>query len=162
MIFDLLENFDKCAAVPGAVRRKISAFLAGLPQEAVTGRYEIDEDRVFAMISEYDTKSPDAAARYEIHRKMADIQILLAGMENVGFLPLEQEKLSAVALDVQKDIGFLPSDMADGGMEQILLPGRFMIFMPGEGHAPGLSSGGRIRRVRKIVIKIDASLLEVK
>src|ERR1700722_5317300 len=52
-----------------------------------SGKYPVDGDKVFAIVNEYTTK-PVAECSPESHRDYADIQIVIAGTEKFGYLPL--------------------------------------------------------------------------
>ncbi|WP_058912603.1 YhcH/YjgK/YiaL family protein [Entomohabitans teleogrylli] len=119
------------------------------PQTPV-GKYDIDGNRIFYMVSE-DTTAPLAERRAEYHRRYLDIQIVLAGQEGMTFSCLPPGKAETDWL-ADKDIAFL----AAGEQEKtvVLDEGDFVIFWPGEVHKP-LCAVGTPAVVRKVVVKIE-------
>lgn len=158
MIIDQLKNVNAGFYVnllssqggdPGLARR-IQAAFAYLQstdlENAAPGKVEIDGDRVFALIQEYNTK-PRAQGFWEAHRQYLDVQYVVKGLEHMGFANLEQ--LTAGVYDASKD--FLP---LDGVGSFVLLPaGMFTIFMPQDGHMPGIAVN-EPQPVKKVVVKV--------
>ena len=115
-------------------------------ENAAPGKVEIEGNRVFALIQEYNTK-PSTQGFWEAHRQYIDIQYVVKGMEHMGFANLEQ--LTAGAYDATKD--FLP---LEGAGSFVLLPaGMFTIFMPQDGHMPGIAVN-EPQPVKKVVVKV--------
>lgn len=115
------------------------------------GRYELDGDRVFAMVSEYKT-GPESERLFESHRKYADVQILLSGREKLGVLGLDEKKVRVVeGYDEVKDIAFYNSEVDYSRV--VLVPGEFVVFYPEDCHKPGCSLE-LDDSVRKVVIKV--------
>ena len=112
----------------------------------VPGRYEIDGDNLFFTISEDNLRS-ESQAPLEAHRKYADIQILIEGLERIGL------KNCASCLHVKtpysdsRDIEFF-EDKPDVFLS--LRPMQFAVFMPSDAHAPLIGEG----RVKKCVVKV--------
>jgi len=96
------------------------------------GRYPIDGDAVFALVQEAETRSR-GEAKWESHRKYADIQFLLAGGESIG-----AQKTSALPgaepFNAEKDIGFYAEN--GKGFFVDLAPGEFAVFFPDDAHMP--------------------------
>ena len=78
MIYDSMKNFAAYRKLAPEAWEKVSAFLAGCTPETPAGRYELDGDRVYAMVQGYETHDADPD-KLEIHRKYVDIQLLLSG-----------------------------------------------------------------------------------
>ncbi len=118
---------------------------------AETGRYELDGDRVYAMVQEYEGKEDHPV--FEGHRKYLDIQFILSGRER-----MEAAAADACAIDTEyredKDIAFFTCHGDKVTME--LGAGELAIFYPQDLHKPGIrcAEGGVIR---KIVVKIRLS-----
>jgi YhcH/YjgK/YiaL family protein len=116
--------------------------LAGL----APGRHVIDGDRVYASIDSRTGKGRDGA-RLEAHRRCIDIQLTIAGDEEIGWTPLARCRQPAGAFDSAKDIGFY-DDRPDTWL--LVPPGHFAVFFPEDAHAP---LGGR-GEIRKVIVKI--------
>lgn len=147
MIFDSIENAELYYGL-GEKFKKAFEFLknsdlANLPQELI----EIDGDNVFALPQRYLTKN-ETDARWESHRKFIDIQYVVFGSENMGFV-LEDYLDEVEPYDDEKDVEFFSGD---GDYVQVN-EGEFVIFFPDDAHKPGLKVGSN-EEVYKIVIKI--------
>ena len=118
--------------------------LANLEQ----GKHLIDGDSVFAMIQEYTTK-PREQCFWESHRKFTDVQFIQAGVEAIGWSPIERMKVIK-PYDAEKDLQVLAGD----GQIIELPAGRFAIFMPHDVHMPCLAATSGAATVRKIVVKV--------
>ena len=146
MILDTLENASRYQALnkgfPKAIEFLLRPDLAKLPVE----KYEIDGDRVFAMV----TKGPGRKkenALLEIHEKYIDIQVVLAGTDEMGWKPTASCKHSAGEYDKESDIQFF-KDTSDAW---IPVERRcFAIFFPQDAHMPLISEG----QLHKVLVKI--------
>jgi biofilm protein TabA len=115
-------------------------------------RYDIDDDNVYAPVSEYLTKN-EADARYEAHQKYIDIQYVVSGKELIGIAPLSQKTEVLEPYDASKDIEFLN---VRGGENRTAMPDKFFIFFPDDAHRPGLKVG-ESSPVRKVVVKVKVN-----
>ena len=88
MIFDSLNNFANYARLAPGTWAKLAAFLHGCTAETPAGRYEIDGDRLYAMVQSYNLH-PVRPEKLEIHRNYVDIQLLLAGRETIVYRPVD-------------------------------------------------------------------------
>lgn len=115
-----------------------------------TGRYAIDGENVFVIVNEYITK-PQAECAWESHRKYADIQIMIAGVEKFGYSPLTDQQPNNT-YSPEEDVLFY-SFREEGFSKIILQPDRFIIFFPYDIHQPELFSQVPAP-VKKLVIKV--------
>ena len=149
MIATPLENADRQA--PGSEGfTKAFAFLrrrdlAALPD----GRYDIDGDRVFALVQRYET-APAAEPRFEAHRAYIDVQYLASGSEVIGWAPLGGLRVSE-PYDGEKDACF---GSAAAWTPLRLGPGELAVLYPEDAHAPRLADGGP-GKVMKVVVKVS-------
>ena len=111
------------------------------------GKYEIDGDNVFALVSEYETKD-ELDGKLEAHRKYIDLQFLAKGTELIGYAPFNKQELMT-EYNEEKDVAFFKGDKSFIKMEQ----GMFAVLFPSELHMPGIKSSIR-EGVKKVVIKI--------
>ena len=114
------------------------------------GKYAIDGDDVYMVLSEYTTKLL-SNARWEAHRVYADIQMLLAGEEKIGYAPLTEMRIKE-DYNPEKDILFLTGC----GDYITVSPGVFAVFFPQDAHQPGVAIGEQ-RQVKKLVVKVRVS-----
>ncbi|MEZ4860665.1 MAG: YhcH/YjgK/YiaL family protein [Caldilineaceae bacterium] len=158
MIIDHLRNIDSipCSGLfagqpssAGFDQRLQAAFayLRNTDLEAVApGKVEIEGNQVFALVQEYKTK-PRTQGFWEAHRQYIDVQYVVSGVEHMGYANLSQ--LTAGDYDNAKD--FLP---LEGVGSFILLPaGMFTIFLPQDGHMPGIAVD-EPKAVKKVVVKV--------
>jgi YhcH/YjgK/YiaL family protein len=147
MIIDQLKHADCYYGIGRRVEAGLrflgGSDLAGLAK----GRHDIDGDAIYAMVSEYHTK-PVGQVPWEAHRRYLDIQCLVTGEEKIGFARLADLKATQ-PYDVAKDCVLL-----DGSGEcMVLRPGVFAVFMPHDGHMPGLAVK-KPAMVKKVVVKV--------
>jgi YhcH/YjgK/YiaL family protein len=123
------------------------AFLAKpeLPQLPV-GRYEIDGERIYAMVQRGPGRSREGAF-LEAHERYIDIQLVLAGTDDMGWCPRSLCREITKAYDDTADVAFYgdaPSAWISVGA------GSFVIFFPGDAHLPSISA----KEIHKVVVKI--------
>ncbi|WP_171922530.1 YhcH/YjgK/YiaL family protein [Salmonella bongori] len=135
--------------LPAVLRQAIEHIKTHVAATTAPGKYEIDGDRLFYMISENMTE-PGESRSAEYHARYLDIQIVLQGQEGMTFStqPAGTPHTDWLA---DKDIAFL----AEGAQEKtvILSEGDFVVFYPGEVHKP-LCAVGAPAKVRKAVVKM--------
>jgi YhcH/YjgK/YiaL family protein len=112
------------------------------------GRYDIEGDRVFAMVNEYETVDPQGQ-KMESHRAHIDLQYMVRGTELVGHDFLRTQQPSQV-YDPATDFMLFdehPSFFSRFG------EGMFAIFYPEDLHMPNIQPG-EPGLVKKVVVKI--------
>ncbi len=118
------------------------------PATLKLGKYELDGENLFAAIDEYPTKNEEDA-RFEAHRKYADIQYIVSGEEKIGVTKLKNTKITE-SYNKSKDIAFLT---APDNNYRLANPKTFFIFFPDDAHRPCVKTGEN-STVRKVVIKV--------
>lgn len=114
------------------------------------GRYEIDGDRVFAIVMQYETR-PRVEKIHEGHYKYLDVQFLAdGGPEALYYSPAE---LAPVAEDYDPSRDFIKYDPTVAESLVVLHKGDFAVFFPEDAHMPGVAHG-EPARVKKIVVKV--------
>ncbi len=149
MIIDKIDTIENYKSLSPRIEIAINYILKADFKSMELGKYEIDGDNVFAIISEYDTKTLEAA-KPEAHKKYLDIQIVASGAEKMGYLPLEGQTTS-IAYNPEKDVEFY--DEACNMVE--VKEGMFAMFMPQDIHQPGVMIS-ESKKVRKVVVKVLA------
>ncbi len=147
MILDTLDNADRYVALHPSFRR-VFAFLRSPSLKAVeSGRLEIDGQRIYAITTSLPGKQPDEA-RLEAHRRHIDVHFLITGKERMGWRGLTDCREEESPYDAERDyLSF--SD--DPSMWVTIHPGTFVVFFPGDAHAPMVSNG----MVQKVVVKVE-------
>ncbi|HEX5679525.1 MAG TPA: YhcH/YjgK/YiaL family protein, partial [Desulfobacterales bacterium] len=111
------------------------------------GRHDIDGDRLYVMLSQYETK-PKPQGNWEAHRRYIDLQVVLQGTEQIGYSHVSRLTPGAYAAD--RD--FVP--LAGDGDFLTIAAGEFMLLFPEDGHMPGIAVGAP-HPVTKAVFKIE-------
>ncbi|MBK1715195.1 YhcH/YjgK/YiaL family protein [Rubrivivax gelatinosus] len=153
MFLSHIDLFEREAdRLPPAVARGLR-FLAGTDVTALPpGRIDLDGDRLFALVQDYDTE-PKTQRRAESHARYIDIQYVATGLELIGYAPLTHAGAVEEDLLAERDVQFFASvrDEAD----VLLGPGSYAVFHPTDVHRPGCCDD-RSRKVRKVVVKVLA------
>ena len=110
------------------------------------GRVDIDGDRLYALVQEYQTR-PAEQGLWEAHRRYIDVQYIVSGRERMGVANIHTMQLGEYVME--KD--FQP--MTGTGNDIEVFPGSFIIFFPEDGHMPGLKVN-EPERVKKVVLKV--------
>ena len=110
------------------------------------GRHAIDGERLFAIVEGCPGRSREEA-KLECHRRYIDIQLVLEGVDEMGWKPLADCVEPATDFDVARDIRFFNDAPASWIATP---PGAFCLFFPDDAHAPLVSAG----MIRKVVVKI--------
>jgi YhcH/YjgK/YiaL family protein len=148
VIYDRFENCKKYFHSDSPLLRAVS-FAAQFDPSKPDGRYDIDTDNIYALVSSYKTSS-DSPGSFEIHRIHADVHIVVEGEEKIEIsLSSDLEQIG----DYEKaaDRAILTAAKDSGALA--LRPGYFAVIYPNEAHRPGCDLNGKIS-VRKIVVKV--------
>lgn len=142
MIVDKLENINKYGQIPDYAKE----FVKNLSKDIPLGRVELD-GLDYANVETYTTKPHDKCL-FEAHKKYADIQILLTGVERLDYS--EKEMTVIEPYDEKRDISFFKGDET----ESVILDGtNFVLLMPEELHRPQMNFE-KSEQVKKVVVKI--------
>lgn len=157
MIADRIEN---CNAYPlGNAWQAAFEFLSSLKPDVEDKKYHIQGTDIFAIVSSYKTRQANAV-QFEAHRKYVDIQVVIAGNEEIGWLPVG-ELLTMQPYNASKDIAFYHHPNANYTRLNIS-PGTFVVLFPRDAHQPSLMVGNTPESVKKVVIKINVNLLRAQ
>jgi YhcH/YjgK/YiaL family protein len=146
MIFDRMANHQRYNVLSPLIARAFEHIRTTDMPALSAGNYAIAGNDLYAVVSEYTTK-PEAAGKWEAHRRYIDLQYMVRGVERIGFAPATGMKPGAY--DSEKDF--------------LLLEGRgdfltvhesdFMVLWPDDAHMPGIEVSGP-SPVKKAVFKI--------
>ena len=147
MIADRLDRAAQYAGLPKRIRTALewlrATDLAALP----VGRIDLEGDKLFALVQEYDTK-PMSEGLWEAHRSYIDVQYVVRGVERMGYTPVETITVTK-PYDADKDYlnGTGPGAFIEAPA------GMVFVLWPGDAHMPGMRVDGPVP-VRKIVLKV--------
>lgn len=111
------------------------------------GRYPIDGDNVYAMVTDGPPKEFDSS-KYESHKNYLDIHYVISGKEKIGATPVSSATITQSYMP-DRDLMFY----SGGGKYYEADPSVFFIFFPKTAHRPGIKVDG-YNVVKKLVIKI--------
>ncbi|WP_136809936.1 YhcH/YjgK/YiaL family protein [Desulfosediminicola flagellatus] len=146
MIFDVLENAHRYTNLTQGFQKGFEFLLRPDLSELPVGDYEIDGRQVYASIAR-ETGRSKTGALLEAHEQYIDIQLVLAGIDNMGWKTKKLCENPCGEYDKDEDIQFF------NDVPELWLPttnGYFAIFFPDDAHMPLISSGP----IHKVVVKI--------
>jgi biofilm protein TabA len=125
--------------------------------ELENGRYEIEGEKLFAMVSEAETE-PKQDRKPEAHDRFIDIQYVVSGVgEIIGVSRRTADSVPSEDYMGSRDIAFY-SEVKDE-TDVLLRPGMFAVFFPDDIHRPLCAVGPEGSKVKKVVVKIALELL---
>lgn len=146
MIFDTIANAERYASLHSLFPQAFD-FIRNTDLPALAaGRYPIVGTDLFAIVEQAQGRTREAA-KLECHRKYIDIQLVLAGVDEMGWKALADCHQPVAEFKQEKDIQFFEDTPATWIATP---PGAFCIFFPQDAHAPLVSSG----EIRKVIFKI--------
>ena len=146
MILDTLARSDRYLALHPLFARAFD-FLRSTDLDALEpGKHAIDGERLFAIVEACAGRTR-AEAKLESHRRYIDIQLVLAGVDEMGWKPTADCVDPATDHDAARDIRFYNDAPASWVATP---PGAFCMFFPDDAHAPLVGDG----MIRKVVVKI--------
>ena len=146
MILDTLDQAERYKSLHPLFARAFD-FLRSTDLLALApGKHAVEGEDLFAIV-EHCAGRTRAQARLESHRRYIDIQLVLEGVDEMGWRPLAQCTRPLGEFDSARDIRFYD----DAPSSWLATPaGSFCMFFPDDAHAPLVSDG----MVRKVVMKI--------
>src|SRR5450759_776692 len=146
MIFSALSQIDRYAALHSLFPRAFEYLRNTDLMSLAPGQYPIVGEDLFAIV-EHETGRTREAAQLEVHRRYIDIQLVLEGVDEMGWKPLSDCREPVDEYSAERDIQFFRDVPASWIATP---PDAFCIFFPEDAHAPLVSAG----RIHKVVIKI--------
>ena len=149
MILDVLENGHRYLALHKGFAKAFDFLLRQDLKDLPAEKYEIDSDRIYAMVSKSAGRRKEDAL-LETHEKYIDIQLVMTGIDEMGWKPKSLCKKPAGKYD-QKNDEQIFMDEPDAWLST--KSGAFVIFFPEDAHMPLISSG----QLHKVVVKVAVS-----
>lgn len=146
MIFSTLSQSSRYAALHPLFPRAFEYIRNTDLHALAPGHYPIAGDDLFAIVEHVPGRAR-AEAQLECHRRYIDIQLVLEGVDEMGWKPLADCREPVSDHSAEKDIRFF----RDAPATWITTPpDHFCIFFPEDTHAPLVGSG----HIRKVIFKI--------
>jgi len=153
MIVDTLSNLDLYSHISPRIAAALTHLAETDFSRLEAGSYELDGKNLFVIVNDYETK-PKEVEPFEVHEHYIDVQYVVSGEEEFGFLPLGSQTPS---MPYNAEHDYAEFDYEANKHEAAFIPlkaGMFAIFFPDDMHMPGTSSTPK--KVRKVVIKVKA------
>ena len=148
MILDTIANAQQYESLNAGFKLAFDFCRSFNCKDYSCGRYELDGDSVFAMVSEYDSV-PVESMDWEGHRDYIDVQFLAQGKECIGWMPLRDASVKS-EYDAANDFQtFLDAP----GTFLRMAKSDFAVFFPEDIHKPKCICDGSSHNI-KIVVKI--------
>lgn len=146
MIIDSILGLERYRRMNDGFEKAFKFLRSNNLHEIETGRYDIDGNNVFALISENTMKNIEDA-KLEIHDSYIDIQVPVSASETFGWKDRTFCNTGEGKYDDEKDIAFFDDEPE---VFCVVNPMQVIIFFPSDAHAPLIGNGN----IRKIVIKV--------
>ncbi|MEI6858685.1 MAG: YhcH/YjgK/YiaL family protein [Shewanella sp.] len=151
MIIDTLNNKDLYSHINSGIARALAHLAETDFTKVNVGNYELDGKNLFVIVNDYETK-PRNVESFEVHQQYIDVQYVVSGEEELGYLPLA-ERTPLRPYFAKHD--YAKFDYETNKDDAAFIPfkaGMFAIFFPEDMHMPG--TGTSKNKVRKVVIKV--------
>ncbi|MCL1094017.1 YhcH/YjgK/YiaL family protein [Shewanella kaireitica] len=151
MIVDTLANRDLYSHISPRIAKALAHLAETDFSQLEVGSYELDGKNLFVIVNDYQTK-PREIEPFEVHQQYIDVQYVVSGEEEFGYLPLADQTPSKpyFAKHDYAEYDYLPNKEAAAFIP--LKAGMFALFFPQDMHMPGTSATPQ--QVRKVVIKV--------
>ncbi|MFV0606150.1 MAG: YhcH/YjgK/YiaL family protein [Niabella sp.] len=148
MIIDSIKNINQYTCAHPLFAKAINYIQSTNFSDIEPGTYVVEENNIKAIVSDGMGKTREQAQeRFECHNQFIDIQLLINGVEEMGWKPRGNCVSPQGDYNAEKDVLFY-YDAPD--MFFTLHPSQFVIFFPEDVHAPMISAGA----IKKLVMKI--------
>lgn len=155
MILDQLKNAKLYFSIGERIAKALQYLETTDFSNIEAGKYDIDGDLIYAVVSVYNTK-PLSSAKWEAHKRYIDVQYVFSGKEKMGVtssdkvIPIEE-------YNIDNDYAIYKGD----GNYIYVEEGSFAVFFPSDIHMPGLSVNIP-KEVKKVVVKVQVEGYEIK
>ena len=150
MIFDTFKNKELYYCVNENFKKAFDFIEKAVSQNLAVGKYEIDSDKVYASVQDYETKDYEVA-KFEGHRKYIDIQYIISGTECMEVVDISKA-IPNTEYNETKDVIFFENN--DFSKKCVVQDEEFGIFFPHDIHKPGVAFENKKSNVKKIVVKV--------
>ena len=147
MIFDKIENASLYESISPLLKKAFAYIKQTDFSKLENGKHVIEEDVLFAIVQEYDTKN-DADCKLEAHKKYIDVQYVIQGEELIGIRPLTTQT-PCKEYDAENDYALY----GDTCSFIKVAPTQFAVLFPQDLHKPGIKINAS-EKVKKVVMKV--------
>lgn len=155
MILGHIDNRAYWEKLPAPLAKTLACLAKKETQDLPCGRYEIEGDDIFFMVSEYETKQP-SELKAETHSEYIDIQFLVDGEERIGWALCEKGRVYEY-LDEKGNDAVFYKDVPNESFVRFS-QGCYAVLTENDIHRPCCAAGERTL-VKKIVAKVRKTLV---
>ena len=148
MILDQISKMKNYVSTLPALQHVIDILESGKLDSLALGNYTTEHKDLRYNLFTYKTEKTEAS-QYEVHRKEADVQVLLKGYERMD-IASRSLLTASTAYDDAKDFFMATGEKQ---LSYHAKEGSFVVFFPGEPHAPNLVDETS-SQVVKVVFKV--------
>lgn len=146
MILDTLDRLEGYGYISPLMNKVVDFFRKTNLELLEPGRIDLQGDDLFVNVNRQGAQTRDQVP-IEAHTEYIDIQVPISSDEEMGFLSAQFMPSPSVSYDQKRDVAFYPG-LCDTYLN--VRKGMFVVFFPGEGHAPAITENG----ILKLIVKI--------
>ena len=146
MILDTLDRLENYSYLSPLMDKVVEFFSNTDLSSLEPGRIDLHGDDLFVNVNRQGAQTRDEVP-IEAHREYIDIQVPISCDEEMGFLSAQFMPAPSKPYSVERDVAFYPG-LCDTYLN--VRKGMFVVFFPGEGHAPAITKDG----ILKLIVKI--------
>ena len=152
MILDTLDRLDKYGFISPMMDKVLDFFRRTDLSTLAPGRIDLQGDDLFVNVNRQGAQTRNEVP-IEAHREYIDIQVPISSDEEMGFISAPFMPAPSKEYDSDRDVAFYPG-LCDTYLN--VRKGMFVVFFPGEGHAPAITKDG----ILKLIVKIRKPCLK--
>lgn len=146
MILDTLDSLEKYGFISPMMDKVLDFFRKTDLSALAPGRIDLQGDDLFVNVNSQGAQTRNEVP-IEAHREYIDIQVPISSDEEMGFISAPFMPAPSKEYDSDRDVAFYPG-LCDTYLN--VRKGMFVVFFPGEGHAPAITKDG----ILKLIVKI--------
>ena len=150
MILDQIKNASFYKGVLPGITAALEKAATYTPDNYPGGRVDVDGDKLFLLLNEYETHSPEGAF-LEAHQQYIDVMYMVEGEEIIFVKPTD--RLCAITKPYDREGDYLLAELDRDATPIRLCAGQFIVLFPQDAHAPGCYNQTP-EAVKKIVAKV--------
>ncbi|MDF7671439.1 YhcH/YjgK/YiaL family protein [Orbaceae bacterium ESL0721] len=151
MIIGNINHLALVPYLPAKIKQAILYVKDNININTPVGRYDIDGDKLFLMLSDSTSRHIEDAFP-EFHEKYIDIQIILKGPEGMAVSTLPAHTKVIEDKLASNDIAFIETPEEETIF--VLHDDDFIVLYPNEVHKPLCAVDNKITTIRKVVVKV--------
>lgn len=148
MIFGNIKNIEEFAYLEEQIKECFEYAKTHDLASYEKGSHEIDGERLFVNIVEYETTTPEKRF-WEAHKNYLDVHFMLHGTEQIDLNFIQNMELKEF---VAKD-DFLPME-GEKNASVVLTDGDFLVCYPSDGHRTAVCVGEKSETIKKAIFKV--------